>query len=171
MLKYLKYNEWARLKRRLGNFAFDNNLTGNAYEVFMGNELLGLLENIPLIIRSQMYFQNDGTPPHFTRYLREYLNETFCNSWLGLCGRVAWPLKSPDLTLLDYYIWGHMKTLVYETKFDSRAPLRHCIFQWQNTTVLTTTCLLLSTYWCVPQTSWQLDEGTLNNYCKAGTVF
>ena len=27
-----------------------------------------------------------------------------------------------------YYLWGHMKTLVYETKSDSRAALRHCIF-------------------------------------------
>jgi len=34
----------------------------------------------------------------------------------------------PDLTPLDYYIWGHMKTLVYETKVDSRAELRAQIF-------------------------------------------
>ena len=35
---------------------------------------------------------------------------------------------TPELTLLDYYIWGHMKTLVYETKVDSREELRHRIF-------------------------------------------
>ena len=29
---------------------------------------------------------------------------------------------------LDYYLWGHMKTLVYETKVDSRAALRDRIF-------------------------------------------
>jgi hypothetical protein len=29
---------------------------------------------------------------------------------------------------LDYYLWGQMKTLVYETKVDSRAALRHRIF-------------------------------------------
>ena len=29
---------------------------------------------------------------------------------------------------LDYYIWGHMKTLVCETKVDSRAALRDRIF-------------------------------------------
>ena len=28
----------------------------------------------------------------------------------------------------DYYLWGHMKTLVYETKVDSRAALRDRIF-------------------------------------------
>ena len=39
----------------IGPFVFDNNLTGNAYEVFLRNELPGLLEDIPLMIRSQMY--------------------------------------------------------------------------------------------------------------------
>ena len=29
---------------------------------------------------------------------------------------------------MAYYLWGHMKTLVYETKVDSRAALRHRVF-------------------------------------------
>ena len=33
----------------------------------------------------------------------------------------------PDLTPLDYYLWGHMKTLVYELKVESRAA-HDCIF-------------------------------------------
>ena len=37
-----------------GPFVFDN-LTGKAYEVFLRNELPGLLEDIPLMIGSQMY--------------------------------------------------------------------------------------------------------------------
>jgi len=28
----------------------------------------------------------------------------------------------------DYYLWGHMKTLVYETKVESRAALHDRIF-------------------------------------------
>jgi hypothetical protein len=34
----------------------------------------------------------------------------------------------PDLALLGYYLWGHMKTLVYEVKVDLRAALCRCIF-------------------------------------------
>ena len=68
-----------------------------------------------------MYFQHDGAPPHYSRLVREYLNASFRNRWLGRGGPVAWPPRSPDLTPLDYYIWGHMKTLVYESKVDSRA--------------------------------------------------
>ena len=56
--------------------------------------------------------------------MRDYLNESFTNRWLGRGGPVAWPPRSPDLTPLDFYLWSHMKTLVYESKVDSRAPLR-----------------------------------------------
>jgi len=75
-----------------------------------------------------MYFQHDGAPSHYTRHVREYLNESFPNRWLGRGGPVAWAPKSPDLTSLDYYLWGHMKTLVYETKVASRAVLHDRIF-------------------------------------------
>jgi len=56
------------------------------------------------------------------------LNESFLNRWLGRGGPIPWPPKSPGLTPLDYYLWGHMKTLVYETKFDSRVALGDRIF-------------------------------------------
>jgi len=65
---------WCAGNKLIGPFAFDNNLTGNAYELFLRNELPGLLEYIPLMIRSQMYFQHDGAPPHYTRHMRDYLN-------------------------------------------------------------------------------------------------
>ena len=75
-----------------------------------------------------MYFQHDGAPPHYTRHVREYLNESFPNLWLGRGGPVAWAPRSPDLTPLDCYLWGHMKTLVYETKVESRAALHDRTF-------------------------------------------
>ena len=60
-------NVWCGVlgNKLIGPYVFDNNLTGNAYEVFLRNELPGLLEDIPLMIRSQMYFQRDGAPPHY----------------------------------------------------------------------------------------------------------
>jgi len=123
-------NVWCGVlgNKLIGPLVFDNNLTGNTYETLLRNELPGLLEDIPLMIRSQIYFQHDGAPPHYTRHVRDYLNESFPNRWLGHGGPVAWPLRSPDLTPLDYYLWGHMKTLVYETKVNSRAAMCDCIF-------------------------------------------
>ena len=66
--------------------------------------------------------------PHYSRLVREYLNASFPNRWLGRGGPFAWAPRSPDLTPLDYYLWGHIKTLVYETKVDWRAALRDRIF-------------------------------------------
>jgi len=114
--------DWSEL------LCFDSYLTGNTYEAFLRHELPGLLEDIPLMIRSQTYFQHDGAQPHYTRRVREFLNESFPNRWLGRGGPIPWPTRSPYLTPLDYYLWGHMKTLVYKTKVDSRAALRCRIF-------------------------------------------
>ena len=101
---------------------------GNTYEAFLRKELPGLMEDIPLMVRSQIYFQHDGAPPHYTRYVREYLNESLPNRWLGRGGPVAWPPRLQHLTPLDYYLWGHMKTIMYETKVESRAALHDRIF-------------------------------------------
>jgi len=89
-----------------GPFVLDNNLTGNTYEVFLSDKIPGLLEYIPLMIRSQMYFQHDGAPQHYTRHVREHFNVSIPNCWLGRGGSVAWPKMSTDLTPLDYYFWG-----------------------------------------------------------------
>jgi len=99
-------NVWCGLlgNKLIGPFVFDNNLTGNTYKVFLRNGLPGLLEEIPLMIWSQMYFQHDEAPPHYTQHVREYLDESFPNHWLGRGGPVAWPPRSPDLTPLDYYL-------------------------------------------------------------------
>jgi hypothetical protein len=56
-----------------------------------------------------MWFMHDGTPPHFLHIVRQHLNQTFGEQWIGRGGPVKWPARSPDLDPL----WGHLKTLVY----------------------------------------------------------
>ena len=70
-------NVWCGVlgNKLIGPFVFYNILTVNAYEFFLRNELPGLLEDIPLMIRNQMYYQHDGAPPHYTRHVRDNLNE------------------------------------------------------------------------------------------------
>ena len=36
---------------------------------------------------------------------------------------MVWPARSLDLTPLDYFLWGHMKSLDYETSVDSQEDL------------------------------------------------
>ncbi|GFU97995.1 uncharacterized protein TNCV_232721 [Trichonephila clavipes] len=36
---------------------------------------------------------------------------------------VNWPARSPDLSRLDFFLWGHMKILVYARPVDSNEAL------------------------------------------------
>ena len=60
----------------------------------------------------------DGAPAHFALDVREYLNNVFPNRWIGRGGPVQWPPRSPDLTPMDFFIWGEMKCFVYEPPID-----------------------------------------------------
>ncbi|GBP93868.1 hypothetical protein EVAR_92799_1 [Eumeta japonica] len=59
--------------------------------------------------------------------VREYLNNVFPNSWIGRDGQFPWPPRSPDLTPLDFYVWGRAKELVYATEVQNVEDLREWI--------------------------------------------
>lgn len=52
------------------------------------------------------------TGHYFILDVRAFLNEHF-PGWIGKGGYIAWPPKSPDLTAMDFSIWGLMKTRVF----------------------------------------------------------
>ncbi|XP_075710450.1 uncharacterized protein LOC142743511 isoform X2 [Rhinoderma darwinii] len=62
------------------------------------------------------FFQQDGAPPHYGCQVRAFLDEQFPGKWIGRRGPVEWPPRSPDLTPLDFYLWGHLKAIVYAVK-------------------------------------------------------
>ena len=55
--------------------------------------------------------------------MRGHLTATFGARWIGKGGPTAWPARSPDLTCLDFFLWGYMKSMVYETDIDSEEDL------------------------------------------------
>lgn len=82
---------------------------------------------IQLLSNDQMeevYFQQDGAPPHYSRSVRQYLDEVFPDRWIGRRGAIEWPTRSPDLTPLDFFLWGYLKSKVYTTKPQSIDKLR-----------------------------------------------
>ena len=60
-----------------------------------------------------MLIQQDGEPSHYGREVKDFLHRNYSNRSIGQQGAIAWPPRSPDLTPLDFYLWGHMKWLVY----------------------------------------------------------
>lgn len=99
----------------IGPYFYDGNLTGQRYLAFLKFRLPNLLQNVPLEIRNNMWFMQDGAPSHTYGPVVAYLNGAYQNNWMGKKGPINWPARSPDLTPLDYFLWGYIKEKVYVT--------------------------------------------------------
>lgn len=100
----------------IGPYFFNGTVTGQNYLEFLRNQLPVLMENVSFQTRQRMWFQQDGAPPHFARVVRDHLNDSFPNRWIGRGGYILWPPRSPDLTPLDFYLWGFIKNVVYTNR-------------------------------------------------------
>ena len=58
-------------------------------------------------------FQQDGTPADTSRIVTEYSQRNLGDRWISKRGPVNWPPRSPDLTPLDFFLWGYVKDKVY----------------------------------------------------------
>ncbi|GFU76244.1 putative LOC100569746 [Trichonephila clavipes] len=64
----------------------------------------------------ELWFQQDGTTCHTARATIDLLIYTFGYRLISRFGPVNWPTRSFDLTPLDYFLWGYVKSLVYADK-------------------------------------------------------
>jgi hypothetical protein len=64
---------------------------------------------------------HDGALALFSRSVRDVLNNTYLDRWVGR------PPRSTDLNPLDFYLWGHLNTLVYAAPVGNEETLHRCI--------------------------------------------
>ncbi|GFX13424.1 putative transposable element [Trichonephila clavipes] len=64
----------------------------------------------------ELWFQQDGATRHTARATIDLLKDTFGDRLISRFGPVNWPPRSCDLTPLDYFLWGYVKSLVYADK-------------------------------------------------------
>lgn len=93
----------------------------------MRNDLPVLLANLPPNMLAQMWFQQDGAPAHYAQQVRAELDNIYGNRWIGRGGPVQWPPRSPDLTKLDFFLWGYVKNLVFEERPTTQENMRQRI--------------------------------------------
>jgi hypothetical protein len=55
----------------------NDRLNANIYRNFLQNTIFDLIDNVPLNLIQNMYYQHDGAPPHRGRAVTEWLNEIF----------------------------------------------------------------------------------------------
>ncbi|KAJ4431179.1 hypothetical protein ANN_19776 [Periplaneta americana] len=122
-------NMWAGIigDQLFGPHVLVNRLTGQAYTNFLENTIPHVLEDTPLINRQHIHFVHDGAPAHFSRTAHRYLDRRFLDRWIGRGGPIAWPPRSSDLNPLDFYLWGHLKSLVYSSPVPDLEFLRNRI--------------------------------------------
>ncbi|GFV37682.1 uncharacterized protein TNCV_2707971 [Trichonephila clavipes] len=64
----------------------------------------------------ELWFQQDGATCHTARATIDLLKDTFGDRLITRFGPLNWPPRSCDLTPLDYFLWGYVKSLVYANK-------------------------------------------------------
>lgn len=107
-----KLNVWVGIlgDNLIGPLFIPGNLNGEIYLDMLENAIDPLitekLENDPLLLEQQLHFQQDGAPPHYAASVRQYLNLQYPGRWIGRRGPMEWPARSPDLTPLDFFLWG-----------------------------------------------------------------
>lgn len=126
-----KINVWAGIfhNQIIGPFFFEENLTGEAYLHMLTHQIYPAIEasNVAQANDFQPIFQQDGAPPHFHRQVRASLDRQFPGRWIGRRGVIEWPARSPDMTPMDFFLWGYIKERVYETRPVNLADLQQRI--------------------------------------------
>ena len=107
----------------LGPVIIPDHLNEATYLEILQNMLPLLMEEIPLAIRREMWFQHDGSPAHFSLQVRAHLNRVYREKWIERGGSVAWPARSPELTPLEFFLWGHVKSVVCINPVNTRQEL------------------------------------------------
>lgn len=62
-----------------------------------------------------MWWIQDGAPAHRARAVMQRLRQLFPRRLVCLGEPQEWPPRSPDLTPLDFFLWGYLKAKVYTT--------------------------------------------------------
>ncbi|GFU71933.1 uncharacterized protein TNCV_1052801 [Trichonephila clavipes] len=67
----------------------------------------------------ELWFQQDGATCHTARATIDLLKDTFGDRLISHFRPVNLPPRSCDLTPLDYFLWGYVKSLVYADKLQT----------------------------------------------------
>ncbi|GBM71854.1 hypothetical protein AVEN_229352-1 [Araneus ventricosus] len=123
--KRFSVNVWAGIvgDHLIDPYLLPFQLEGRTYLTFLQQVLSELLQPVAANIQSCMWFQHDGAPTHFSLDVRSALDAKFPRRWIGRGGPTHWLARSPDLSCLDFFVWGYLKSLVYESPIDSDEDL------------------------------------------------
>ena len=105
---------WAR--EIIGPYFFENeawaavSVNGLRHRIMIYEFLWSELEDMDV---DDVYLQQDGATCHTIGETIGLLREKFPGQVISQNGDYNWPLRSCDLTTLDFFLWGYVKDKVY----------------------------------------------------------
>lgn len=119
-----KLNVWCGILNGnvIGPFFIHGTLSSVSYLQLLQNQIIPKIKEIkpnplnPQALHQDVWYQQDGAPAHFGQQVRAFLNFTFPGQWIGRRGAIEWPPRSPDMTPMDFFFWGYLKSVVYRDR-------------------------------------------------------
>ena len=105
-------------KRIIGPFFFKNesgetiNVDGRSYRSMLQTLPVPQIENDEDYQQGNMFFMQDGAPPHTSRENINVLQRCFPSKVISGRGDIQWPPRSPDITPCDFLLCGHLRAKV-----------------------------------------------------------
>ena len=81
-------------------------VNGDRYRAMLNEFLLTKIEEKDI---GDIWFQQDGATCHTAEAALDVLCPVFEYGIISRIADVVWPIRSCDLTPLDYYLWGAVK--------------------------------------------------------------
>lgn len=125
------FNMWAGIfgTTIVGPFIYQHTLTSERYLHLLQNDLEDALDNMPLAMIHNSWIQQDGAPAHNSRAVREYLSMRFPEKIISTHSETPWPARSPDITPLDFFLWGFVKNRVNQQNFATEEELTGLVLE------------------------------------------
>ncbi|GFX04989.1 putative DD41D transposase [Trichonephila clavipes] len=111
---YFELAMYFRLAKLMDDIERHNvTVNGDRYRTKITNFFIPELNNHDV---QELWFQQDGATCPTARATIDLLKDTFGDRLISRFGPVNCPPRSCDLTPLDYFLWGYVKSLVYADK-------------------------------------------------------
>ena len=75
----------------------------------------------------RQWFQQDGAAPHVARHVLQWITNHFNNRCISRRTLHPWSANSPDLSPLDFHLWGFLKYKLCGNVFESLEDLKAAI--------------------------------------------
>lgn len=108
---------------------YNENLNSEKYVDILNTTVENFTDSLSLEEYRKCWYQLDGAPAHCTGAVSVELKRIFDDRWFRRLGPWNWPPRSPDITPLDFYLWGVLKEKIYKTPVNTREELEHRVIQ------------------------------------------